>query len=68
MPAARNGVTVSEFCNRAIDRALTEDEDETMDGRRRRWLDAIQRMHDLREEIGPIGITVRDLIHEGHDR
>ena len=62
--AARRGVTVSAFCLEAIRRRLTE-EGYLPSSEMTTAQAAAKSLDDLRHQIGPIGLPVRDLIAAG---
>jgi hypothetical protein len=65
--AARKGVTPSVYCLEAVRNRLAKEGllPEVDTNRRQEAAHALDR---LREQIGPIGIPVRDLIEEGRRR
>ena len=69
LAALRAGVTVSAYCLEAIRRRLA-DEGHLPVGEKRKMTpqEAARDMDRLRKEIGPIGISIRDLIDEGRYR
>jgi len=65
--AARRGLTVSAFCVRAIRRELAVMGYRELEGYETPEAAALA-MDRLREQIGPIGVSVRELIEEGRYR
>lgn len=64
--AARHGVTVSSYCVQAIrDRLEAEEAGPT---RRLSPSAAARRMDQRRQKIGPIGVSVSELIRQGRRR
>ncbi|MGB5162383.1 MAG: CopG family transcriptional regulator [Thermoanaerobaculia bacterium] len=64
--AANRGVTQSAYCVEAIRQRLERERSaETAAGSRQRSRDVAKALDQLRAEIGPVGIPVRDLIDEG---
>ena len=64
--AANRGVTQSAYCVEAIRQRLERERSaDTAAGSRQRSRDVAKALDQLRAEIGPVGIPVRDLIDEG---
>jgi len=64
--AANCGVTQSAYCVEAIRQRLERERSaEPAAGSRQRSRDVAKALDQLRAEIGPVGISVRDLIDEG---
>jgi hypothetical protein len=64
--AAKEGVTLSAYCVRAVRRQLVEEG--FLPGSEERHTEAALAMDRLRRQIGPIGVPVRELIGEGRRR
>ena len=64
--AAKEGVTLSAYCVKAVRRQLVEEG--FLPGSSERQAEAARAMDRLRRHIGPIGVPVRELIHEGRRR
>jgi hypothetical protein len=64
--AARRGITISALCVKAIETLLSEEDVNSADTTRARA--AAAELDRLREQIGPIGVPVSDLIAEGRRR
>ncbi len=64
--AAKEGVTVSTYCVRAVRRQLGEEG--FLPGSEERRAEAARAMDHLRRQIGPIGVSVRELIDAGRRR
>lgn len=64
--AAKEGVTLSAYCVRAVRRQLVEEG--FLPGFEERRAEAARAMDRLRRQIGPIGVPVRELIDEGRRR
>ncbi|HEX3554052.1 MAG TPA: hypothetical protein VIA62_12570 [Thermoanaerobaculia bacterium] len=64
--AAKEGVTLSAYCVRAVRRQLVEEG--FLPGSSERQAAAARAMDRLRRQIGPIGVPVRKLIDEGRRR
>jgi hypothetical protein len=64
--AAKEGVTLSAYCVRAVRRQLVEEG--FLPGSEERRKEAARAMDRLRRQIGPIGVPVRELIDEGRRR
>ena len=69
LAALQVGMTVSAYCLEAIRRRLA-DEGYLSAGEKRKMTpqEAARDMDRIRKEIGPIGISIRDLINEGRYR
>ena len=65
--AANGGVTLSAYCVEAIQQRLAREQSQMVRKAKPTTLDAAQAMDQLRGEIGPIGIPVRELIDEGRE-
>ncbi len=66
--AADQGVSQSTFCVEAIRDRLKRSRSEVAAQEARKHQESAADLDRLRAEIGPIGISVRDLIDEGHRR
>lgn len=64
--AAKEGVTLSAYCLKALRSRLVEEG--FLPGTSDRQAEAARALDRLRQQIGPIGIPVRELIHEGRRR
>jgi hypothetical protein len=64
--AAKEGVTQSAYCVKAVRRQLVEEG--FLPGSSERQAEAARAMDRLRRQIGPIGVPVRELIEEGRRR
>jgi hypothetical protein len=64
--AAREGVTLSGYCVRAVRDRLVEEGFLPGDSDQR--AEAARAMDRIRQQIGPVGAPVRELIHEGRRR
>jgi hypothetical protein len=64
--AAKEGVTLSAYCLKAVRSRLVEEG--FLPGISGRQAEAAQALDRLRQQIGPIGTPVRELIHEGRRR
>lgn len=64
--AAKEGVTLSAYCLKAVRSRLVEEG--FLPGSSDRQAEAARAMDRLRQQIGPIGTPVRELIHEGRRR
>lgn len=65
--AAKRGMSTTAYCEEAIKEKLVK-EGELSDKERERRKALLARMDKLREEIGPIGTTVSELVKEGRHR
>jgi len=63
--AANRGVTLSAYCVEAIEQRLTREQPESGAEKEVSSQSAAEALDRLRDEIGPIGIPVRELIDEG---
>ena len=63
--AADEGVSLSKFCVEAIKDRLRRSRSDTATQEARKQRESATALDRLRNEIGPIGISVRDLIEEG---
>jgi hypothetical protein len=61
--AAKEGVTLSAYCLKAVRSRLIEEG--FLPGTSSRQTEAAHALDRLRQQIGPTGIPVRELIHEG---
>lgn len=64
--AAKEGVTVSAYCVKAVRRQLVDEG--FLPGSAERQAEAARAMDLLRRQIGPIGVPVRELIDHGRRR
>jgi len=65
--AAKRGTTVTDYCAEAIEERLMRD-GEIASERKAKGQTILQRMDELRKDIGPIGMRVSELIDEGRRR
>ena len=63
--AAGQGVSLSTFCVEAIKDRLRRSRSDAAAQEARRQRESAAALDRLRDEIGPIGISIRDLIDEG---
>lgn len=68
--AAQKGMSVSAYCLQAIRQQLAKDEatGPSSEEKLTEAAKAARRLDELREELGPIGIPVTELIAEGRRR
>jgi len=66
--AARRGMTVTDYCARAIEERLIKDGERSAEGEDKNKVALLSRMDKLRQEIGPIGISTAELVEEGRRR
>lgn len=66
--AAKRGVTVTNYCARAIEERLVRDGERSAEGESKNKASLLSRMDKLRQEIGPIGISTTELVEEGRRR
>lgn len=64
--AARRGMTVTDYCARAIEERLIKDGERSAEGEDKVAL--LSRMDKLRQEIGPTGVSTAELVEEGRRR
>ena len=66
--AARRGMTVTDYCARAIEERLIKDGERSAEGKDKNKVALLSRMDKLRQEIGPTGISTAELVEEGRPR
>jgi len=66
--AARRGMTVTDYCARAIEERLIKDGERSAEGEDKNKVALLSRMDKLRQEIGPIGVSTAELVEEGRRR
>ena len=66
--AARRGMTVTDYCARAIEERLTKDGERIAESGDKNKVALLSRMDKLRQEIGPIGMSTAELVEEGRRR
>jgi len=66
--AAKRGMTVTDYCARAIEERLIKDGERRAEGGGRNKIALLSRMDALRQEIGPIGMSTTQLVEEGRRR
>ena len=66
--AARRGMTVTDYCARAIEERLIKDGERSAEGEDKNKVVLLSRMDKLRQEIGSIGISTAELVEEGRRR
>jgi len=66
--ATRRGMTVTDYCARAIEERLIKDGERSAEGEDKDKVALLSRMDKLRQEIGPIGVSTAELVEEGRRR
>jgi len=66
--AAKRGMTVTDYCARAIEERLIKDGERRDEGVGKNKMAFLSRMDELRQEIGPIGMPTAELVEEGRRR
>ncbi len=66
--AARRGMTVTDYCARAIEERLIKDGERSAEGEDKNKVALLSRMDKLRQEIGPTGASTAELVEEGRRR
>jgi len=66
--AAKRGMTATDYCARAIEERLIKDGERNARGEAKDKVAFLSRMDELRQEIGPIGMSTAELVEEGRRR
>jgi hypothetical protein len=66
--AARKGVSTTTYCTEAIKERLMKDGEMSDDATGNKRALLLARMDDLRQQIGPIGMSTSELVKEGRRR
>ena len=66
--AARRGVTVTNYCARAIEERLIRDGERGIEDQDKNRIALLSRIDKLRQEIGPIGMSTAELVEQGRRR
>ena len=66
--AAKRGISTTEYCTQAIQERLKKENETSESDEYKRKLALIARVDKLRQDIGPLGISVSELIKEGRRR
>ena len=66
--ATKRGMTVTDYCARAIEERLIRDGERSPEDERKNKTALLSRMDKLRQEIGPLGISTAELVEEGRRR
>lgn len=66
--AARRGMTVTDYCARAIEERLIKDGKRSAEGEDKNKVALLSRMDKLRQEMGPIGVSTAELVEENRRR
>jgi hypothetical protein len=66
--AARRGVTVTNYCARAIEERLIRDGERGVADQDKNRIALLSRIDKLRQEIGPIGMSTAELVEQGRRR
>ena len=66
--AAKRGITATDYCAQAIEERLIRDGERSAKDRGKDEVALLSRMDKLRQEIGPIGMSIAELVEEGRRR
>ena len=66
--AARRGVTVTNYCARAIEERLIRDGERGIEDQDKNRIALLSRIDKLRQETGPIGMSTAELVEHGRRR
>ena len=66
--AAKRGMTATDYCAQAIEERLIRDGERSTKNEAQDKVALLSRMDELRQEIGPIGMSTAEFVEEGRRR